>query len=118
MITVVPAITAILDKLEKKGYVSRKRCEIDRRVWHVSLTSVGKKLLTKMDKPNLALHSELVDHLTKAECKQLCELLEKARSKDYPAKVAADAPLNDISDTHTLFGGGGARGYTDYPFME
>ena len=37
---------------------------------------------------------------------------------DYPAKVAANAPLNDISDTHTLFGGGGARGYTDYPFME
>lgn len=37
---------------------------------------------------------------------------------DYPAKVAARAPLNEISDTHTLFGGGGARGYTDYPFME
>lgn len=37
---------------------------------------------------------------------------------DYPARVAADAPLNDISDTHTLFGGGGARGYTDYPFLE
>lgn len=37
---------------------------------------------------------------------------------DYPARVAAGAPLNDISDTHTLFGGGGARGYTDYPFME
>lgn len=37
---------------------------------------------------------------------------------DYPAKVAANAALNDISDTHTLFGGGGARGYTDYPFME
>ena len=37
---------------------------------------------------------------------------------DYPARVAADAPLNDISDTHTLFGGGGARGYTDYTTME
>ncbi len=37
---------------------------------------------------------------------------------DYPTRVAVDAPLNDISDTHTLFGGGGARGYTDYPFLE
>ncbi|MEE9404763.1 MAG: alkene reductase [Algisphaera sp.] len=36
---------------------------------------------------------------------------------DYPARIAANAPLNEISDTHTLFGGGGARGYTDYPFM-
>lgn len=37
---------------------------------------------------------------------------------DYPARVAAGAPLNEISDTHTLFGGRGARGYTDYPFMD
>ena len=36
---------------------------------------------------------------------------------DYPARVATGATLNEISDTHTLFGGGGARGYTDYPFM-
>lgn len=36
---------------------------------------------------------------------------------DYPARLSAGAPLNEISDTHTLFGGGGARGYTDYPFM-
>jgi len=37
---------------------------------------------------------------------------------DYPQRVVAGAELNDISDTHTLFGGGGARGYTDYSFME
>ncbi len=36
---------------------------------------------------------------------------------DYPTRVKLGAPLNGISDTHTLFGGGGARGYTDYPFM-
>lgn len=36
---------------------------------------------------------------------------------DYPARVAAGAALNTISDTHTLFGGGGARGYTDYSAM-
>ena len=89
MITVVPAITALVDKLEKKGYVSRKRCENDRRVWHVSLTAPGKKLLMKMDKPNLGLHSELVSSLTKAECKQLCELLEKARTKDHQKKQSS-----------------------------
>jgi N-ethylmaleimide reductase len=36
---------------------------------------------------------------------------------DYPARVKADAEMNEISDSHTLFGGGDARGYTDYPFM-
>ncbi|MFH6942839.1 MULTISPECIES: alkene reductase [unclassified Flavobacterium] len=36
---------------------------------------------------------------------------------DYPQRVLTNAPLNVISDNHTLFGGGGARGYTDYPFL-
>jgi N-ethylmaleimide reductase len=36
---------------------------------------------------------------------------------DYPARVKAGAVLNEISDSHTLFGGGAARGYTDYPFL-
>jgi N-ethylmaleimide reductase len=33
---------------------------------------------------------------------------------DYPARVKANTAMNEISDTHTLFGGGDARGYTDY----
>ncbi|QLE02426.1 alkene reductase [Galbibacter sp. BG1] len=37
---------------------------------------------------------------------------------DYPERVKKHAVLNSIFDTHTLFGGGGARGYTDYPFLE
>ncbi len=37
---------------------------------------------------------------------------------DYPQKVKHNAVLNEISDNHTLFGGGTARGYTDYPFMQ
>lgn len=37
---------------------------------------------------------------------------------DYPARVKQNLELNKISDHHTLFGGGTARGYTDYPFMK
>ncbi|OMQ08189.1 alkene reductase [[Flexibacter] sp. ATCC 35103] len=36
---------------------------------------------------------------------------------DYPARVKQNFSLNKISDNHTLFGGGEARGYTDYPFF-
>lgn len=36
---------------------------------------------------------------------------------DYPERVRLNVPLNEISDPHTLFGGGGARGYTDYTFF-
>ncbi len=37
---------------------------------------------------------------------------------DYPARVKQNLSLNKITDTHTLFGGGEARGYTDYPFLQ
>ena len=36
---------------------------------------------------------------------------------DYPQRVQLNAELNQISNTHTLFGGGGANGYTDYPSL-
>ncbi|WP_136468570.1 alkene reductase [Flagellimonas onchidii] len=37
---------------------------------------------------------------------------------DYPQRVELNAPLNEISDSHTLFGGGDKRGYTDYPTIK
>ena len=37
---------------------------------------------------------------------------------DYPRRVELKAKMNEISDSHTLFGGGTARGYTDYPCLE
>ena len=36
---------------------------------------------------------------------------------DYPKRVKLSEEMNEISDNHTLFGGGDARGYTDYPFL-
>lgn len=33
---------------------------------------------------------------------------------DYPERVKNNWPLDEIKDTHALFGGGGSRGYTDY----
>jgi len=36
---------------------------------------------------------------------------------DYPKRVKLHSKLNEISNNHTLFGGGTERGYTDYPFL-
>ncbi|MBB3697940.1 alkene reductase [Flammeovirga yaeyamensis] len=36
---------------------------------------------------------------------------------DYPQRVLHNAPLQEITDTHTLFGGRDERGYTDYPSL-
>lgn len=53
--------------------------------------------------------------------KELVDLIGFGRkfltNPDYPKRVKTNAELNEISDTHTLFGGGTAKGYTDYPFL-
>jgi MarR family 2-MHQ and catechol resistance regulon transcriptional repressor len=79
MIQVVPAMTGILDRLEKDGFVSRTRCEQDGRVVHVDLTTKARNLLQKIDGPLTDLYRECLGHLSRAELKQLSLLLEKAR---------------------------------------
>src|SRR5918911_2440606 len=61
-ITVVPGITGLIDRLEQAGFVSRLRCEKDRRVIYVALTDQGTKTLADLDEPLLALHRKLMGH--------------------------------------------------------
>ncbi len=79
MIQVVPAMTGLLDRLEKQELVVRELCTQDRRVVYVTLTESAKDLLSRMDVPVGELHKQLIGHLTQAELKALSRLLEKAR---------------------------------------
>lgn len=86
MLQVVPAMTGLLDRLEKMELVSRERCTEDRRVVYVDLTPKGKELVSKLDQPLHALNQKLLGHLSAAELKELSRLLEKARtSLDHEA---------------------------------
>ncbi len=79
MIQVVPAITGLIDRLKKQEFVTRERCTADRRVVYIAITEKALKLLKQMDEPVMALHKQLVGHLTRAELKELSRLLEKSR---------------------------------------
>ena len=79
MIQVVPAMTGLVDRLEKLELVKRERCTQDRRVIYIALTVKAKQLLEKMDAPVNELHKQLIGHLAQAELKELSRLLEKAR---------------------------------------
>ncbi|EMI15287.1 marR-family transcription regulator [Rhodopirellula maiorica SM1] len=79
MIQVVPAITGVVDRLEKQGRVERQRCSSDRRVVYVSITKQGQDVC-KQAMPLLEkLESTLLKRLTEKELKQLISLLEKSR---------------------------------------
>ncbi|WP_417735303.1 MarR family winged helix-turn-helix transcriptional regulator [Rosistilla oblonga] len=79
MIQVVPAITGLIDRLEKQGLVTRKRCLEDRRVIYIEITDSALTLLKQIDEPLLSLHKRLIGHLNRTELKELSRLLEKAR---------------------------------------
>ena len=80
LVTRVPDVTRLIDRLVKAGLVERIRGELDRRVVLARITTQGLALLRKLDKPVLDLHAQTLGHLTRAELKQLNTLLEKARS--------------------------------------
>lgn len=80
MIQVVPAITGLIDRLENQQLVKRRRCEDDRRVVYVEITSKAMAILNKLDRPLSELHKELMGHLSKSELTELVRLLEKSRA--------------------------------------
>ncbi len=80
MIQVVPAITGLIDRLERQELVSRQRCSEDRRVVYIEITTKALNLLKKLDQPVMDLHKRLMGHLTRTELKELSRLLEKSRT--------------------------------------
>jgi DNA-binding MarR family transcriptional regulator len=83
-IQVVPAMTGLIDRLQKQGLVQRKRCQDDRRVVFIELTDKARKLLHRMDEPLAAVHKQLMGRLAPAELRELSRLLEKSRSQLSP----------------------------------
>jgi DNA-binding MarR family transcriptional regulator len=80
MLTQVPGITGLIDRLERAGLVVRQRCTEDRRVIFVAITEAALRLLADLDGPVLELHRQLLCHLTPGELKELNRLLEKVRA--------------------------------------
>lgn len=79
-IQVVPAITGLIDRLEKQELVRRERSTEDRRVVYVEITSKAKQILKKIDKPLLQLHQDLLGHLSDREIATITRLMEKVRT--------------------------------------
>ncbi len=79
MITRLPDITRLVDRLEQMGHVSRARTEEDRRVVLLSITESGLALLASLDEEVKDLHRRQLGHLSPTELAELNRLLVKAR---------------------------------------
>jgi DNA-binding MarR family transcriptional regulator len=78
MISRDPDMTRLLDRMEKRGLISRARQTDDRRVVKARITAQGLDGLKKLDAPVQDLHRRQFRHLTPVLLKNLEDLLAKA----------------------------------------
>jgi DNA-binding MarR family transcriptional regulator len=69
----------LVDKLKKKGLVSRKESEKDRRQVDVLITAKGLRLLDSMEEKFKKLEENYKKNITEEEAKELNRILDKLR---------------------------------------
>jgi DNA-binding MarR family transcriptional regulator len=74
-----PDMTRMLDRLEKRKLIQRKRKPANRRIVEVSITPAGVTLLDELAEAVNEMHERQLGHLSPAKQRQLIELLKEAR---------------------------------------
>jgi DNA-binding MarR family transcriptional regulator len=79
MLTRMPDMTRLLDRMEEAGLVVRVREGEDRRMVMTRITQKGRQLLEDLDAPVMALHRKQMAGLTDAQLRSLSDLLTLVR---------------------------------------
>ena len=79
MLTRMPDMTRLLDRMEEAGLVTRSREQEDRRMVLTQITARGKELLGELDRPMTELHRDQLAALTKDHLRTLIDLLTAIR---------------------------------------
>ena len=74
------AVTRLLDRLEAKGLVSRRRSAEDRRVIHLELTAEGEKVAGEVPKVIVQLANQVLAGFSKQEFDLFKDMLNRALS--------------------------------------
>jgi DNA-binding MarR family transcriptional regulator len=81
MISHDPDMTRLLDRMEKRGLITRERQTDDRRVVKTRITPQALSLLKTLDQPIHELHKRQFRHMPAARLKILNRLLEEVRAR-------------------------------------
>jgi DNA-binding MarR family transcriptional regulator len=76
MISHDPDMTRLLDRMEKRGLITRERLSDDRRVVKTRITSEGLDILKELDVPVRKLHKRQFRNMSEARLKSLVAALE------------------------------------------
>ncbi len=81
MISHDPDMTRLLDRMEKRGMITRERQTDDRRVVKTRITPRALSLLKTLDHPVHKLHKRQFRHMPAARLEILSRLLEEVRAR-------------------------------------
>jgi DNA-binding MarR family transcriptional regulator len=79
MLTRMPDMTRLLDRMEDAGLVARTRDAEDRRLVSTRITKEGRKLVDELDGPMDKLHRDQLGHLSAPQLRTLVDLLTLTR---------------------------------------
>jgi DNA-binding MarR family transcriptional regulator len=82
MISHDPDMTRLLDRMEKRNLITRRRQSDDRRVVKTRITSSGLELLKRLDPTIRELHKRQFAHIPAARVKTLADLLDEICAED------------------------------------
>ena len=119
---ILETIMLASNKLEEIGVTYIHLCEADWDDAPEIPISFRKELRESFSKTIIATGNKTPKEANELLGDKLVDLVGFGRkflsNPDYPNRVKINAEMNDISDNHTLFGGGMAKGYTDYPMLK
>lgn len=79
LITRMPDVSRLLDRMEAAGLISRVRSTEDRRLVNTTITPQGRAVVDKLDGAVAREHERQLGHLNKSQLRTLIELLSLAR---------------------------------------
>jgi DNA-binding MarR family transcriptional regulator len=95
MINTEPDITRLLDRMEKRGVIRRRRHEKDRRFVTAWIAESGLAILAALDEPIAQLHRRQFARLSEAEIASIVAGLEKVRENCGQAGLTPASPTPD-----------------------
>ena len=80
LVTKVPDVTRLLDRMEAAGLIVRERGSRDRRYVATRITDKGLKLVEQIDLELPAIHGRQVGHVSQKRLRDLISILEEIRN--------------------------------------
>ncbi len=96
-------VTGIIDRMEREGWVERRRSTEDRRVVHIALTARGKRLAQSITVEPVTIFRQVLSELSDRDAGELRQILTRVARR---VRVLVEEPAEPAEPTEPTEPGG------------